>query len=355
MRETDLRLNRNKSKPAESAEMEQDSTAAAELKAKPVLKGRRRLVAPNPIIAEPKLKGHQTEDKPVAATAALKPHDDNLPWSQDLRALRGKIYDASSSASGENSARLSPPSVSSKGTSKGKTKVKDELTVTVRSLRNTPSRLRARCERGRIASDTSSTSSGISDSDASSSSSSSDRDSGIETSAPSGQGKQMFGETDTVAKGIRDMKIAAVEAVTDSVTMTPVTPTKNSLPPLKLTLRKKLSPVLDEVLASVSNLPVSASAAPAAVNSQQQQQPAQVSAGGRRRRRRPAGAHVYEVLRMEGVADEDRQNDSTTPVKNDSRSSDSSDSYHYHQLRTKRIRLKLGDETLSSIDLNQTS
>lgn len=229
LRETDLRLNRNKSKPAESAGMEQDSTAAAELKAKPVLKGRRRLVAPNPIIAEPKLKGHQTEGKPspVAATAALKPHDDNLPWSQDLRALRGKIYDASSSASGENSARLSPPSVSSKGTSKGKTKVKDELTVTVRSLRNTPSRLRARCERGRIASDTSSTSSGISDSDASSSSSSSDRDSGIETSAPSGQGKQMFSETDTVAKGIGDVEIAAVEAVTDSVTMTPVTDRKS--------------------------------------------------------------------------------------------------------------------------------
>lgn len=55
-----------------------------------------------------------------------------------------------------------------------------DLTVTVRSLRNTPSRLRARCERGRIISDCSS--SGISD-DTSSSSSGSDRDSGIEMSS----------------------------------------------------------------------------------------------------------------------------------------------------------------------------
>merc|ERR1712029_823820 len=79
-----------------------------------------------------------------------------------------------------------------------------------------------------------------------------------------------FAETETVEKGFRDMNITAatvaaavkvpavitaVEAVTDVVTMTPVTPTKNnSLPPLRLTLRKKLSPVLDEVLASVNHL-----------------------------------------------------------------------------------------------------
>ena len=76
----------------------------------------------------------------------------------------------------------------------------------------------------------------------------------------------MFAVTDTVEKGLRDMNIGrgrdrdgssavtVVQAVMeDAVTMTPVTPTKN-LPPLKLTLRKKLSPVLDEVLASVSQL-----------------------------------------------------------------------------------------------------
>ena len=80
----------------------------------------------------------------------------------------------------------------------------------------------------------------------------------------------MFAVTDTVEKGLRDMSIGrgrdhrdgggsssavtVVQAVMeDAVTMTPVTPTKN-LPPLKLTLRKKLSPVLDEVLASVSQL-----------------------------------------------------------------------------------------------------
>ena len=81
---------------------------------------------------------------------------------------------------------------------------------------------------------------------------------------------------------------------------------------------------------------------------------------GRRRRRRPAGGHVYEVLRMEGVESEGgtacvkaakNSSDSFQAVK--SNSMDSADSYH--QLRTKRIRLKLGDETLSSIDLNQTS
>ena len=78
----------------------------------------------------------------------------------------------------------------------------------------------------------------------------------------------MFAVTETVEKGLRDMNIGrgrdrdggsssavtVVQAVMeDAVTMTPVTPTKN-LPPLKLTLRKKLSPVLDEVLASVSQL-----------------------------------------------------------------------------------------------------
>ena len=80
----------------------------------------------------------------------------------------------------------------------------------------------------------------------------------------------------------------------------------------------------------------------------------------RRRRRRPAGGHVYEVLRMEGVESEGgtacgktakNSSDSFQAVKSDIM--DSADSYH--QLRTKRIRLKLGDETLSSIDLNQTS
>jgi len=176
----------------------------------------------------------------------------------------------------------------------------------------------------------------------------------------------------------------------DAVTMTPVTPTKN-LPPLRLTLRKKLSPVLDEVLASVSQLrrsddPSSESSSSVSSSSNSPTSSSNTTAAevaaatpvkpdslvpvkpdslvtiplGRRRRRRPAGGHVCGVLRMEGVESEGgtacvkaakNSSDSFQAVK--SNSMDSADSYH--QLRTKRIRLKLGDETLSGIDLNQTS
>jgi len=179
--------------------------------------------------------------------------------------------------------------------------------------------------------------------------------------------------------------VTVVQAVMeDAVTMTPVTPTKN-LPPLRLTLRKKLSPVLDEVLASVSQLrrsddPSSESSSSASsssnspTSSSSNTTAAETAAAatpvkpdslvtiplGRRRRRRPAGGHVYGVLRMEGVESEGgtacvkaakNSSDSFQAVK--SNSMDSADSYH--QLRTKRIRLKLGDETLSGVDLNQTS
>jgi len=445
LRETDLRLNRSKTTTATSAapitkppppSEQSDLMETDQPPVKPVLKGRRRLnnlsQPPPPTVQSVK---QTTSPASSQQTTALKPHhDENLrpgstrptgrpTYHQDPRALRGKIYDTAVTVTSSNSSTAAPTSpvetpASASTTSShhklsstsGKSKSarsKEDLTVTVRSLRNTPSRLRARCERGRIASDSSSTGSGISDSDASSSSSDrgSDRDSGIETGGAGETAKRnessnrskMFAVTDTVEKGLRDMNIGrgrdrdgssavtVVQAVMeDAVTMTPVTPTKN-LPPLRLTLRKKLSPVLDEVLASVSQLrrsddPSSESSSSASsssnspTSSSSNTTAAETAAAatpvkpdslvtiplGRRRRRRPAGGHVYEVLRMEGVESEGgtacvkaakNSSDSFQAVK--SNSMDSADSYH--QLRTKRIRLKLGDETLSSIDLNQTS
>ena len=286
MRETDLRLNRNKKPPPLLEEHHHP---------KPVIKGRRKQAT-----------------KSSTAPSALTPHNENLPKTYQelrLRGYTGTIYDAKLLLSqGENNAALADrfgteekPRVEPKRT---KDKSSANLTVTVRSLRNTPSRLRARCERGRISSDTSSTSSGISD-DASSSSSGSDRDSGIETSSSAAKTAMTFDEKQSLEKGMRQMNIQE-------------TP-KPNLPPLKLTLRKKLSPVLDEVLASGTNL-----ASETAHDGTGE--PLSLRNGRRRRR------HIqsYEVLRMEGVSDEEFQ----------------------QKTKTKRLRLKLGDETLTSIDLN---
>ena len=157
------------------------------------------------------------------------------------------------------------------------------LTVTVRSLRNTPGRLQARCERGRIASDSSSTSTNSSgcfpslrpsisegSDDTNSNSSGSDQcDSGIETSSSASSSSSLDfksqntffinksvrgssvseaqineSRTNTLVKGVEHMNINLNR---DQVSTSPncaVTPEKR----IKLTLRVKRSPILDEVL-----------------------------------------------------------------------------------------------------------
>ena len=156
------------------------------------------------------------------------------------------------------------------------------LTVTVRSLRNTPGRLQARCERGRIASDSSSTSTNSSgcfpslrpsisegSDDTNSNSSGSDQcDSGIETSSSASSSSLDFksqnsffisnsvrsnnvsdqineSRTNTLVKGVEHMNI---NISTDKLCSVPLNTTPTPEKRIKLTLRVKRSPILDEVL-----------------------------------------------------------------------------------------------------------
>ena len=155
------------------------------------------------------------------------------------------------------------------------------LTVTVRSLRNTPGRLQARCERGRIASDSSSTSTNSSgcfpslrpsisegSDDTNSNSSGSDQcDSGIETSSSASSSSLDFksqnsffisnsvrsnvsdqineSRTNTLVKGVEHMNI---NINADKLCSVPLNSTTTPEKRIKLTLRVKRSPILDEVL-----------------------------------------------------------------------------------------------------------
>lgn len=159
------------------------------------------------------------------------------------------------------------------------------LTVTVRSLRNTPGRLQARCERGRIASDSSSTSTNSSgcfpilrpsinegSDDTNSNSSGSDQcDSGIETSSSASSSSSIDfksqnsffssnlngrkrsveeiqmndSRTNTLVKGVEHMNINFTKGHQCPLTSPTKTPPERRI---KLTLRVKRSPILDEVL-----------------------------------------------------------------------------------------------------------
>ena len=141
------------------------------------------------------------------------------------------------------------------------------FTVTTRSLRNTPGRLRARCEMGRAASDTSS---GISD-DVSSSSS----DSGIETSGGEYEAGSNSSGDGRLARGVERLNLDEGSLKTETP---PMAPTRERL---KLTLRMKRSPVLDEVLEVGHAL----------------REEGEAGSASFKRKREPE----YEVLRMEGV------------------------------------------------------
>jgi len=147
------------------------------------------------------------------------------------------------------------------------------LTVTVRSLRNTPGRLQARCERGRIASDSSSTSTNSSgcfpslrpsisegSDDTNSNSSGSDQcDSGIETSSSASSSSLDFksqnsffisnsvrsnnvsdqineSRTNTLVKGVEHMNI---NISTDKLCSVPLNTTPTPEKRIKLTLRPR--------------------------------------------------------------------------------------------------------------------
>ena len=222
---------------------------------------------------------------------------------------------------------------------------REELTVTVRSLRNTPGRLRARCERGRAASDSSS--SGISD-DASSSSSGSDRDSGIETSAefegvvgppstrrPFGGHNNNSGEVSNrshplygvIENGVSRMNLgeSAESPTTPSKFSHGLYSSPNAGGHLKMTLRAKRSPVLDEVLESyTARAEVEATSPTTTIT--------QLTPKKR--------SKEYEVLKMEGLSEEQKE----ASAKTSKRKKPDED-----KRPVKRLRLLLGSETMSTI------
>ena len=199
-----------------------------------------------------------------------------------------------------------------------------------RSLRNTPGRLRARCERGRAASD----SSGISDDSSSNSSvgSGSDRDSGIDVaeSAP----LISHAPSENIRKNLENMNL---NPVLRSPVKQPCTPPKRdpSSPSVKLTLRmKRSSPVLDQVLEKGNALG----------SEESSMQPKE-----------------YEVLRMEGIT-EDPVDDPDISFKYDKKKRKKINSPLGHgdasaassSCKLKRLKLILGND-VSTINYEMTS
>lgn len=279
--------------------------------------------------------------------------------------------------------------------------VMDELNVTSRSLRSTPGRLRARCERGRATSDSSS---GISD-DASSNSSGSDRDSGIETGAEfepltsSIQGaksaqcwatksdvcllnkgtetKNLCGYVKEALESVKRMNLGengglsfgptstrsslspSTTCSTVAATDPPLVPYKRMISPtrqrVKLTLRMKRSPVLDEVLDSGSTKDMEVAYSSSTESSSQRQRSTISNIGSLRAPtlQRSQKEPEYEVLKMEGI------DESYTPSRKNVKrrliqtADDLPLDYGCYSpnKRTRRVKLLLGKETLSTFDL----
>lgn len=207
----------------------------------------------------------------LPTTAGASAIDVGSDPSAATAAAPAVVHGASSSSSGSLSTQLK----SKRSRKEPSLEVRVASNEYTRSLRVTPSRMRARCERGRAASDSSS---GISD-DSSSNSSGSDRDSGIETSGeyekePSpavvaaalrdagvlesavdrlsldggGGGGGSGGEPAVISNALGSpAKSKLNQSYGSSITQTARVPAS---PSVKLTIRVKRSTVLDEVLQS---------------------------------------------------------------------------------------------------------
>ena len=182
------------------------------------------------------------------------------------------------------------------------------IRVHQRSLRSTPDRIRKRCQLGRAASDSSS---GISDDGASSTHSSSSSDSGIETSSLDGANSVLL------ERGVREMRLDQD---------LPREPRHQQQQGVKLTLRMKRTTSLSDETAE-------------AIGAAHGSHPDQKK-------------DEYEVLRVEGVDSLWRKR-SNSSKKNRKRETSTSSTGSASGLTAKRLKLRLGDETMTTIDLDQ--
>ncbi len=272
--------------------------------------------------AELKQKGRRVL---VASDNIRRSESDAVPKTRATRSAGGngkkkgsQLNNSSRSSSSKRETRRSRKDLLSDSQNDNNEDVQEsseEFTVTVRSLRVTPGRLRARCERGRAASDessSSSSSSGISD-DGSSSSSGSDRDSGIETSC--GGGETRFGNNKSVNKkmmcGAVREAMGAVQRMSLCNNAAATTPIKKEVVEgaeisnsnfttspgrLRMTLRMKRSPPNLMSDAPPSAPPNITLAAAASTNPHQQLSPSNPGCARKRKNMRE-----YEVFKMEEI------------------------------------------------------